>query len=337
VKMMKHLACILLLQATSYKSALSFPTCKHPSIRTFVQRTKISLDQQIYGIVPPDSTMNKLIVGNKYALTDKLRESTSGKSKICEALRLNAVGQPIGKPVTMKISSNSEALERENDNYIKLDDTEGLFVRILDFLPRAETNGQHFQDKSALVMESGSEDLRSFLKTHGPLDGDELRETVRMAARCVGAVHEKKMVWTEAKAENFVVKNDGRTIKGIDLESAVRHRDNPIDFSAEACPPEFALAFLCGREPFVEMEYHFDVWSLGMVLYEIATGQHYFGCEDNMAVIAAQLRNTKQIDLSQQPINNDLKDLIAWCLQIDPVERPTLEQILQHKFLERKK
>ena len=43
-------------------------------------------------------------------------------------------------------------------------------------------------------------------------------------------------------------REDG-TVKGIDLESAVRHKGNPEDYSPEATPPEFAEAFLAGDGP----------------------------------------------------------------------------------------
>ena len=65
-------------------------------------------------------------------------------------------------------------------------------------------------------------------------------------------------------------------IKAIDLESAMPVKKNPVDYSPEASPPEFALAYLTGDGTEFILEYSYDIWSLGMFLFELATGKPYF-------------------------------------------------------------
>jgi serine/threonine protein kinase len=278
------------------------------------------------------------IIGDKWLLSDDFKESTSGKSYIYKAFRSNGNGNPQGDPVIVKISPNTEALERESQNYETIGDNNksDLFVAVLDYLPEADPTTAKFQDKSAIVMERGTQDLKSFIQENGPLEGKQLQETAENTARCVEAVHDRNMVWMEIKAENFVVAEDGNSIKGIDLESAVPVKENPIDYSPEAIPPEFAVAFLCGREPFMEMEQHFDVWSLGMLMYELAIGKHYFEDKQDCKVeIATTLKNIEEVNLDNEQMDSQLKDLIQQCLTIEPEQRPNLQQVLEHPFFHR--
>jgi hypothetical protein len=98
-----------------------------------------------------------------------------------------------------------------------------LLVEVLGYLHKADPTTAKFHDKSAIVMERGNQDLKSFIQENAPLEGagEQLQETAETTARCVEAIHDSKMVWPEIKAENFAVAEDGTSIKGIlDLESA---------------------------------------------------------------------------------------------------------------------
>jgi serine/threonine protein kinase len=334
--------------------------------------------QQNGGYAPPESTADfpgsaesDGIVGDKYVLgTDPM--TSSGKSAIYEAIPHDVnSGQPLQGPVIVKLSSNTEALQRERDNYERIVQAstaaqeEGLFVQVHEYLEEADPNNDHeLQGQAALIMEKGEQDLQTYIQQHGPLKGKQLQDAMRSVAKCVEAVHASKMVWTEIKGANFVItssenNHDSHTIgaasqdnsatlniKGIDLESAVPKQENPIDFSAEAIPPCFALDFLCGREPNAKMEKSFDIWSTGILFYKLATGKAYFNKDKKDSFqIAMALKNAameqggqgsldlnKHGDIDEIVDAEELKDLIQSCLRIDPAERPTIGEVLQHPF-----
>jgi serine/threonine protein kinase len=281
-----------------------------------------------------DYKLTGLLVGNgNYLLAGRPRRSTSGKATIFTCYRNDGNGLPVGEPLCAKISTNIEALRRESKNYDKVTSglNRGQFVKFLQFYGRAG-DSKGFVTQSAIIMERGIKDLKAFIEENGPLQGKQLRDSAVAAVQCLQAMHSSNLVWTDMKPENFVVTDTTKfTIKGIDLESAMAIRDNPVDYSPEACPPEFAEAFLAGDGPYFILDYSYDIWSLGMLLYEISTGKTYFKGK-NPADITKALRNPSFVaDTSDVP-DDKLRDLIKSCLDRDPKQRPTLTQILLHPF-----
>eukprot|EP00957_Ditylum_brightwellii_P057605 4368551-Ditylum_brightwellii.AAC.1 len=160
------------------------------------------------------------------------------------------------------------------------------------------------------------------------LTGRPLRDAAAAAGQCVQAMHSSNMVWTDLKTENFVVQqnkgNDGSlTVKGIDLESARRMKGNPVDYSPEACPPEFANAFISGDGATFVLEPSYDMWSLGMMLYEVSVGKPYFDGKSPIAITKALRYDDFEADVSAVK-DDKLRDLIGQCLRRNPKERPSI-------------
>jgi hypothetical protein len=285
----------------------------------------------------------KTVGDGKYLLCDKPQRSTSGKSNIWSAYRADKNGLPTGEKLTVKVSTNFDAISRESDNYNRVCSGlfPGRFVEKAEFLP--ETNGfpaGEFKSSCALVIESGRKDLKAILAERGGrgFEGRAMRDAASAALQCIQAMHSSGIVWTDLKTENFVIVSDEigdngylPGVKGIDLESAMPRGSNPVDFSPEACPPEFANAFISGEGLRFKLDYSYDIWSYGMMLYELTTGRSYFG-NKTPAQITKSLQYTNfEADVS---LVNDskLRDLIRQCLQADPKKRPSVTQLLLHPY-----
>lgn len=272
----------------------------------------------------------------KYLLAEDPRQSPSKRSKIYTAYQTDDRGVPRGKALAIKVSPNQAALEQENRNYQQVaggfSRWKDYFIRRFEFLPKAGTTPQ-LLGKGALVMELGKEDLKEHLERQGKgLEGRELRDAAKAAAKCVEAVHACGLVWTDLKTENFLYVEDsenGIVFKGIDLESARKKGTYPVDYSPEACPPEFAEAFLAGEVQDFTLDYSYDIWSLGVFMYELCTGSSQFDGKTPIEI-------TKYLP-DYQPTLDDIpdarmKDLISQCLQKDPKKRPSSTQVLLHPY-----
>ena len=234
--------------------------------------------------VPPPTEYEGLVlteqtVGEgKYMLVNYPRRSTSGKSLIYTAFRTDKEGLPTGKRLVVKLTPNENALQREYYNYKHVTTSgflRGKFAQCIDFYPIADS--KHFTTQSALVIEGGLKDLKQLLNARWGqgLTGQAMRDVAHTAGQCIQAMHASNMVWTDLKTENFVImeEEDGnsglKTVKGIDLESARPIGQNPVDYSPEACPPEFAKAFVDGYGAEFILQSSYDMWSLGKCCYLI--------------------------------------------------------------------
>jgi serine/threonine protein kinase len=275
-------------------------------------------------------------LGNgRYILAGQAVPSVNGRSLIQTAYRSSPVGTATGEPLIIKISSNTDAMRREYDNYQRVSGglKKGQFIRRKEFLPKA---GDEMPGYSALVMQRGVDDVKAFMpKVGGRLEGPLLLDCAATALRCMEALHGVRLVWNDLKTENFVVVEDERTgdisFRGIDLESCMPVKSNPIDYTPEACPPEFAKSFMSGDAESFALEYSYDVWSYGMFLYEISTGRGFFD-----GVSAEQI--TKRLPTFEPMVDKvpdpTLADLITKCLSTSPRDRPSVARISRHPYFD---
>jgi serine/threonine protein kinase len=285
----------------------------------------------------------KTIGDGKYLLVGQKLKSTSVRSEIYYAYRADTKnGLPTGPRVTVKISANVDSLARENDTYNKV--AGGFFyrdnfVRKLDYLPEAQGNRGFAKNCGALVLESGERNLRALCdaRRNQGLEGKAMRQAAVSLLQCIQAMQSYGMVWTDIKAENFVVVSDSlgegsiEGIKAIDLESAVAAGGAPLDYSPEACPPEFAQAVSKGLAPDFIVSYEYDSWSYGMLLYELAVGKSYWAGKNDSAITRILKEPQFEVDVSLVEDDN-LRDLISKCLETDPRKRLRITQILFHPY-----
>lgn len=283
----------------------------------------------------------KSIADGKYVLVGKQIRSSSTRSQIYYAYRADTDGLPTGPRLTVKISPTLERLERESRNYNSI--TGGLFggqfVKKIEFLPKAGGDKSLPQLASALVLQSGERNLRTLFDARNfkGLEGTAMRQAAVAIAQCIQAIHSSGLVWTDLKAENFVVIStslgDGSIegVKGIDLESAVPVKGPPIDYSPEACPPEFARAEAAGRGAEFQLEYNYDIWSFGVLLYELSVGTPIFGKKRDGQITKLLRDRTFEPDVSAVP-DDRLRDLIKQCLDLNPQKRPGITQVLLHPY-----
>ena len=301
-----------------------------------LDKNRLRALKQRYGI------NGKTLANGKYLLCDRARRSTSGKSNIWSAYKSDANGNPIGEKLTIKVSTNFDAMTREDFNYNRVCSGlfPGRFVEKSEFLEDCDGYPEkEFETSCALVIENGRKDLRAILNERGlrGFEGRAMRDAASAALQCIQAMHSSGIVWTDLKTENFVIVSDEigdngmlPGVKGIDLESAIKRGKNPVDFSPEACPPEFATAFISGQGLSFKLDYSYDMWSYGMMLFELTTGRPYFDGK-TPAQITMSLQYEFEPDLSSVT-DDKLRDLIGQCLRYDPKKRPGVAQLLLHPY-----
>jgi len=112
----------------------------------------------------------------------------------------------------------------------------------------------------------------------------------------------------------------------------------PVLVKMEKCcgkPGYISPQMVRAEEPFDP--YASDMWSLGVCLYMMATGQSLYEYPDDDVFESLVMGGVKQViayfeERGTRRLPRHAKDLICRMLDVDPLKRPTLENILSHPF-----
>ena len=161
------------------------------------------------------------------------------------------------------------------------------------------------------------EDLSSLLRRIGRLPGDKLLEAARQLCAGLAAAHARGVLHQDLKPGNVLVDGEGK-VRITDFGIATT-----LDGSARGgvlgTPAYMAPERLAGQAPSVQS----DLYALGLVLYEMATGRPVFRAASSYeyaelhrdAVPAAPSSHVHDVDPR-------LEAVVLACLEKDPRRRP---------------
>lgn len=138
-------------------------------------------------------------------------------------------------------------------------------------------------------------------------------------------IHDKNIMHRDLKPENILVSADNK-IKLCDFGYSAEYDKNEVRQT------------LCGTYEYMAPEVIFngrqtkktDIWALGILLYELFHGQAPFKGQ-NIEEVMLQIK--KGLVGFKRHLNPLLKDLIVKILVMNPLKRPSIEEILAHGLL----
>jgi hypothetical protein len=178
-----------------------------------------------------------------------------------------------------------------------------------------EIDGRHFLSMEFI----DGEDLASLLKRIGYLSNEKALDIARQLAAGLAAAHERGVLHRDLKPANIMLDGHGRVrITDFGLAIAV---DEATDAAEIAGTPAYmSPEQLAGKGATVRS----DIYSLGLVLYEIYTGKKAFA-----ATNLAELRQQKEthtpraISELREGMDPVVERLIRRCMERDPNARPS--------------
>ena len=198
-------------------------------------------------------------------------------------------------------------------------------IAILHGADRAE--GQLFLIMELVEGETLAERLRQ-----GPIPLEQTLGLARQIAEALEAAHEKGIVHRDLKPANVKVTPDGN-VKVLDFGLAKAAGPEPSSSSIANSPTISAMAtqagVILGTAAYMSPEqakgfpadHRSDVFSFGVVLYEMLVGRQPFQGETVSDVLASVLVREAELDGLPSALNPRLPDLIRRCLEKSPKRR----------------
>ncbi|KAK6123480.1 hypothetical protein DH2020_042769 [Rehmannia glutinosa] len=81
--------------------------------------------------------------------------------------------------------------------------------------------------------------------------------------------------------------------------------------------------------------YPADIWSLGLALFECATGEFPYTANEGPVNLMLQILDDPSPSLANKNFSPEFCSFVDDCLQKDPVARPTAEKLLSHPFIKK--
>jgi TolB-like protein/Tfp pilus assembly protein PilF/tRNA A-37 threonylcarbamoyl transferase component Bud32 len=198
-----------------------------------------------------------------------------------------------------------------------------------------ETGGVHF-----LTMELVEGQSLDRLISASGLSVEQIVQIASALADALAAAHEKGIVHRDLKPANVMVTNDGR-VKVLDFGLAKDVRtDNSSDATLTSAgrtqagivmgtPAYMSPEQVAGRP----LDHRTDIFSLGIILYEMATGRRPFEGTSSAELASAILRdNPAAITSTRADLPSDLTRIIRRCLEKDPRHRVQTARDISNEF-----
>jgi predicted Ser/Thr protein kinase len=255
-------------------------------------------------------------IGN-YRVLDRIGEGGMG-------IVFKAVDSRLGRTVALKVISHLAGMGEEKRRFFR----EAKAASALNH-PNIVTIYEYDSDKEVdfIAMEYiRGKTLHALLAEHHPPLETLLGYAVQ-AARAVAAAHAAGIVHRDLKTKNIMV-TEGGAVKVLDFglakESGARIAETQT--GAVLGTPAYMSPEQAKGEP---TDHRSDIFSFGVILYEIACGRRPFGGPDIPSTLYAVVNNVPPAPDKLNPtVSKPLAALIARCLSKNPEERPESMEVV---------
>ncbi|MEM9462719.1 MAG: protein kinase [Myxococcota bacterium] len=232
-----------------------------------------------------------------------------------------AVDQKLGERVALKVLSavgslRADALERfRREVRVAHQVTHRNVARTFDI---GEHEGLHFLTMELVEGESLAERLRA----KGRLGVERVIDIGRQICAGLVAVHEAGLVHRDLKPANVLLESGGRVVLtdfGI-ARSTIEDDAITVDREMLIGTPRYMAPEQVSGEPLTARS---DLYTLGLVLYEMATGRLPFGTDTAIATAVARLQQSPEPPQRHVDLPPSLVNTIMACLERDAARRPS--------------
>src|SRR5271167_3026885 len=198
-----------------------------------------------------------------------------------------------------------------------------------------ESDGIHF-----LTMQLVEGQPLDRLLCAGGLPFEQIVEIASALGDALAAAHEKGIVHRDLKPGNVMVSSEGR-VKVLDFGLAKDGRAANVGDATMTSASHTQVGVVMGTPAYMSpeqtsgrpLDHRTDIFSLGVVLHEMATGQRPFEGNSSAELVSAILRDNPPSVTDVRPdLPSDLARIVRRCLEKDPRHRVQTARDVSNEF-----
>ncbi len=247
------------------------------------------------------------VLGNRYEILERI--GGGGMSVVYKA-KCNVLNRYVAiKVLRDELTSDPEFVDKFKQE--SLSAASLMHANIVNIYDTGIEDGIYY-----IVMEYiKGETLKDYIKSKGSLDEQETIRISRQIAEALKHAHSNKIVHRDIKPHNILLTSDGIAkvadfgIARASTSSTINNTSNVIG-SVHYFSPEQA------RGGYVDEKS--DIYSLGIVMYEMITGSLPFDADNHISVAMKQIQEKPilpSVKLNNKKISQSLEDIIMKCLE----------------------
>ncbi|XP_055326841.1 ribosomal protein S6 kinase delta-1 isoform X2 [Sitodiplosis mosellana] len=247
---------------------------------------------------------NDLDVNNILNCSQKLLKSVSTTLK---RVQTTTESNLLCNDIITKTSDSVESLDQSNE------DKDDIYLNIISPSP-----SEPFNAKESIINHNYYESFKLFDVSQLPRA--IIKRWFREIIFAVKHLHANDIACYDLQPHNLLLGKNGEIL----LSYFYRREFTPYIFGDEMHQTCYPIVYIAPERPLTLQS---DVWSMGVIFYELLTGFSFQSCHPDGILSYFDIQYPENFEL-----DSTSKDLIEGMLQIDPVQRTKLDEIEENPF-----